>query len=286
LPVDLHSHTTHSDGTFTPGELIRLAKSRELSAVAITDHDVTTGNNEAIAVGKETGVDVVPGVELSIEHPLASGGHIDILGLFIDHQQPALNSALDYLRQERRKRSEKILDRLSKAGIDLSMEDVRKTAGKGSTGRPHIARVLLEQGHVASIDEAFERYLKSGAPAFVDKEKLNTAAALDIIHQAGGLSILAHPFSLGFKTYRDLFAEILALQKLGLQGIEVYYTNYTKDMCRSLRRFALSNGLLISGGSDFHGRNKPHVQLGSGSGNLEVADKVYDDLYDFWQSGR
>lgn len=286
MPVDLHSHTTHSDGTLTPGELIRLAKSRELSAIAVTDHDVTTANGEAIAVGKETGITVVPGVELSIDYMLVSGGHIDILGLFIDYGQEALNNALDYLREERHKRSEKILDRLSGLGINLSLEEVRKEAGKGSIGRPHIARVLMKQKYVASIEEAFERYLKTGAPAFIDKEKLTAPDAIELIHQAGGLTILAHPFSLGFNTYRELFDEILALKKLGLQGIEVYYTNYSRDMCRSLRRFAQGNGMLISGGSDFHGSNKPQVQLGSGSGNLEVPDSVYKDLHDFWRSGR
>jgi len=286
LPVDLHSHTTHSDGTLRPGELVRLAKSRDLSAIAVTDHDVTTANGEAIAVGKENGVTVVPGVELSIDYMLVSGGHIDILGLFIDYRQEALNNALDYLREERRKRSEKILDRLAGLGINLSLEEVRAEAGKGSIGRPHIARVLMKQKHVASIEEAFERYLKNGAPAFVDKEKLTAPDAIELIHQAGGLSILAHPFSLGFNTYRDLFSEILSLKKLGLQGIEVYYTNYSNDMMRSLRRFASSNGMLVSGGSDFHGSNKPHVQLGSGSGNLDVPDSVYKDLRDFWQRNK
>jgi predicted metal-dependent phosphoesterase TrpH len=283
LSVDLHTHTTHSDGTFSPGDLVRLAKSSGLSAIAITDHDVTTANSEALAVAAALDLQVVPGIELSVDHPLLTSGHLDILGLFIDYQQAALNRTLDFLRSERRKRNEKILDRLRDIGVDLSLDEVRKAAGEGSIGRPHIARVLMDQNHVASIDEAFQRYLKTGAPAFVEKVKLVAADAIGLIHAAGGLAIIAHPFSLGFSTYRELGREILALKKMGLQGIEAHYPTYSQDMSRWLCRFASENDLLVSGGSDFHGKNKPQVQLGSGFGNLDVPDNVYADLRDAWK---
>ena len=285
MPVDLHTHTTHSDGTLSPAALVRLANEEGLTALAVTDHDVTTANQEALEAAKDLDLTVVPGVELSIDHELPPGGHMDIIGLFIDHRHPDLNERLDFLRSERRVRNDRILEKLNDLGINLSAEDVRRAAGEGSMGRPHIARVLVDQNHVGSIDEAFQRYLKNGAPAFVEKAKLTVIDAIALIHRAGGLAILAHPFSLGFSTYRDLSGEISTLKKIGLHGLETYYPSYSKDMSRSLRRIASENGLLESGGSDFHGANKPYIQLGSGAGNLIVPDTVYEKLQAFWRSG-
>ena len=284
MAVDLHTHTNHSDGTLSPKDLVYLASSQGLKALAVTDHDITTANEEAIKTGMQIGVEIVPGVELSAEYSLPGNGHLDILGLFIDFEHPELNQSLQYLRKERAKRSEKILDRLSEIGIRIPLSEVQSEAGAGSLGRPHIARVMMKHGYVETVNQAFQKYLKNGAPAFVDKQKLPASESIDLIIKAGGIAIIAHPFSLGFNTYRDFGNTFLALKALGLQGIEAYYPNYSVSMSRWLRTFAAENDLLISGGSDFHGSVKPDIQLGSGSGNLHVPDEVYEKLLAYHQS--
>jgi len=278
LAVDLHTHTNHSDGTLSPKELVYLAHSQGLKALAVTDHDITTANEEAINIGSQIGVTVVPGVELSVDYPLPGNGHLDILGLFIDYEHGELNQALRSLREERTRRGERILERLSDIGIRISLAEVQAEVGKGSLGRPHIARVMMKRGYVANVNQAFQKYLKNGAPAFVDKQKLSASESIDLIINAGGMAIIAHPFSLGFTTYKDFGDTFLTLKALGLQGLEVYYPNYSDSMCRWLRSFAAENDLLISGGSDFHGSVKPDIQLGSGPGNLHVPDEVYENL--------
>ena len=280
--ADLHVHTIFSDGTYSPEQVIVEASILGFSAIAITDHDILDGIELAIAAGDQYGVEVIPGVELSAEYKLPAKGHLDILGLFIDHKNVALNQALDYLRAERAKRSEKILDKLAEIGIRLSLHEVRE-ASDGSAGRPHIAGVLMKRGYVDSVDQAFQKYLKKGAPAFVDKQKLPAVECIKLITEAGGISIIAHPFSLGYSTYDDLGQEILNLKGLGLHGIECYYSNYTDTASRWLREFADKHTMFISGGSDFHGSVKPDIQLGTGPGNLHVPDEVYEELCNFHQ---
>ena len=224
-------------------------------------------------------MNVVPGVELSADYSLPGNGHLDILGLFIDPNDPGLNQALHHLRRERVKRSEKILERLAGIGIPLSLSEVQAESAGGSAGRPHIARVMMRQGYVEGIDQAFQKYLKQGAPAYVDKKKLPASECINLIREAGGIAVIAHPYSIGYATYQELGDEILNLKKLGLQGIESYYSNYSDSMSRWLRTFAKDNEMLVSGGSDFHGSVKPNTQLGSGPGNLHVPDEVYENLY-------
>ena len=283
MAVDLHTHTNHSDGTCTPTELVQLALSKGLKALAITDHDITTANEEALKIGAQVGVNVVAGVELSADYSLPGNGHLDILGLFIDPNDPGLNQALHHLRRERVKRSEKILERLAGIGIPLSLSEVQAESAGGSAGRPHIARVMMRRGYVEGIDQAFQKYLKQGAPAYVDKKKFPAAECINLIAEAGGIAVIAHPYSIGYATYQELGDEILNLKKLGLQGIESYYSNYSDSMSRWLRTFAKDNEMLVSGGSDFHGSVKPNTQLGSGPGNLHVPDEVYDRLLAFNQ---
>ena len=278
MAIDLHTHTTHSDGTFTPENLIKLAKEQQLSAIAITDHDIATANEEGLYYSKKLGLNFVPGVELSIHRKLPGSGHLHILGLFIDHKDHNLNKALDYLRDERSKRNQKILTRLEELGKPLSMKELLQEAGEGSVGRPHIASLMMKKGYVFDVKEAFRQYLTNGAPAYVDKEKLDAVRAIELIHDAGGIAVISHPISLGFKLYADIADEILALKKQGLEGIEVYYPSHSNDINNWLRKFAGDNNLLITGGSDFHGVVKPDIQLGNGYGNLEVPDQVYWDL--------
>jgi len=273
VAVDLHTHTTHSDGTFTPENLIKLAKEQQLSAIAITDHDIATANEEGLYYSKKLGLNYIPGVELSIRHELPGSGHLHLLGLFIDHKNHTLNKALDYLRDERSKRNQIILTRLEELGKPISMEELQQEAGAGSVGRPHIARLMMKKGYVLNVKEAFRQFLTNGAPAYVDKEKLEAARAIDLIHDAGGIVIISHPFSLGFRLYADIADEIISLE-----GIEVYYPSHSKNIIHWLQKFARDNDLLMTGGSDFHGAVKPEIQLGSGYGDLLVPDQVYWDL--------
>ena len=278
MAIDLHTHTTHSDGTFTPENLIKLAKEQQLSAISITDHDIATANEEGLYYSKKLGLNYIPGVELSIRHELPGSGHLHLLGLFIDHKDHNLNKVLDYLRDERSKRNQIILTRLEELGKPISMEELQQEAGEGSVGRPHIARLMMKKGYVLNVKEAFQQFLTNGAPAYVDKEKLEAARAIDLIHNAGGMAVISHPISLGFRLYADIADEIITLKKMGLEGIEVYYPSHSKNIIQWLQKFAGDNDLLMTGGSDFHGAVKPEIQLGTGYGDLVVPDQVYWDL--------
>lgn len=278
MSVDLHTHTTHSDGTFTPTELIRLAYEKNLTAIAITDHDITSGIEEAISYGNKSGIKVVPGVELSVNFNLPGKGHLHILGLFIDPRHPLLNKTLQNLREERLKRNQKILDRLKELGKPVSQDDLNNEAGIGTVGRPHIAAALLKKGYVGNIREAFHRFLKSGAPAYFDRMRLNADQAIDLIHIAGGIAIVAHPVSLGFSSFKAAGEYILQLKNIGLDGIEVYCSGQEEKIRQTMIKFTRENNMVVSGGSDFHGTVKPDLQLGSGKGDLDIPDQVYWDL--------
>jgi hypothetical protein len=278
VSVDLHIHTTHSDGTFSPADIVHLAKQQCISALAITDHDITSGNREAMDAGKDIGIHVIPGVELSVDYMLPQKGHLHLLGLFIDPDDRLLNLTLQSLRQARDKRNRKILYRLTKLGKKITMDELMEEAGGGSVGRPHIARIMVRKGYVQSFVEAFQRYLKNGAPAYVDRMRLSISQAIDLIHAAGGIAILAHPTSLGFASFEGLRAYILELKAIGLDGIEAYCAGQDKALIQKMLTFARKNKLMVSGGSDFHGDVKPDQQLGS----PDIPDQVYLELVDYW----
>jgi len=278
VAVDLHTHTIHSDGTLTPADLVKKAKKMQLSAIAITDHDSVSANDEAIISGTEYGVCVIPGVELSIAHDLPGSGHMHLLGYFIDYNNLPLKKTLQYLRNERIHRMEKISACLRELGISITMEEIIQFAAGGSLGRPHVAALLVRKKYVSTMREAFQHYLKKGAPAYVKKVKLNAQEAIQLIKNAGGIVLIAHPISLNFPVYKDIGTEILKLKKIGLDGIELYHPAHNPYFTHWLQNFAEQNDLLISGGSDFHGAVKPENKLGSGNGNLTVDDQVYYDL--------
>ena len=286
MSVDLHTHTTHSDGTFTPTELINLAHEKILTAIAITDHDITSGIEEAISYSDKSGIKVVPGVELSVNYNFPGKGHLHILGLFIDPRHPLLNKTLQNLRGERLKRNQKILDRLKELGKPVSQDDLHREAGIGTVGRPHIAAVMLKKGYVGNIREAFHRFLKSGAPAYFDRMRLNADQAIDLIHLAGGIAIVAHPLSLGFSSFKAVGEYLLQLKNIGLDGIEVYCSGQRENIRQSMIQFARENTMVVSGGSDFHGTVKPDLQLGSGKGDLDIPDQVYTDLVNYWERNK
>ena len=282
--VDLHTHSTCSDGSLSPAELVGYVKKFDVCVMALTDHDTVAGVEAAQQAGAEQGVEVLSGVELSIDYPLPGRAHLHLLGLMFDPRHKGLLAALNKLKEARDRRAHKISEKMQQAGWQIDYDDVKKIAGKGSIGRPHLALVMLDKGYVKSTAQAFKKYLGKGAPFYVPKEKLALQPAIDLIHQAGGLAMLAHPVSLGFKTYPPLGKEILKYKALGLDGIEAYYSSHDRYFTQWLLDFAKNNGLLVSGGSDFHGTPKPGIKPGIGYDNLKVPPELLYALKEKWKN--
>lgn len=273
--VDLHAHTYVSDGTLSPTALVELAARKGLAALAVTDHDHLGGLVEARAAGERLGVEVVAGVELSITHP---AGELHLLGYFVDPEEPRLAQTLQHLRAARGRRAEAMVERLRALGLDIAMDDVVAAAqGRAEAlGRPHVARALMAKGHVASIQEAFDRWLADGRPAHVPKRKLTAAEGIALVHGAGGVAVLAHAVTLPEASREPIVRELAAL---GMDGIEVAHSKHAPEDRARLAAWADALGLLQSGGSDFHGDNKPDVELGSGKGgNVRVAPEWLEAL--------
>ncbi|MDP2328108.1 MAG: PHP domain-containing protein [Dehalococcoidia bacterium] len=248
---DFHCHSSRSDGTRSPADLVDLAAANGVRVFALTDHDTLDGLDEArAAVARHPGMRLVPGVELSCDVP---GTEVHLLGLFIDPTRAAFRAELDRMRTGRISRGERIVAALAGLAAPISWERVREIAGEASIGRPHIARALIEAGHVADIDEAFARYLDRNSPAYVERARLSPADAVALVHQAGGLAVFAHP---PFTDRYESVAESLA--DAGLDGLEVYYRHYDEAQVASLRALADRLGLLPTGGSDFHGLDREH----------------------------
>jgi hypothetical protein len=267
--IDLHTHSSYSDGSFSPGQLVQLAKDKGLRAIALTDHDTVAGLEEAIAAGQELGVEVVPGVEISAQYP---PGTMHILGYYLRPSHPELLTALEKLQKARAARNPKIIERLRALGLEISWTEVLKLSG-GQVGRPHIAQVLLHRGYVSSINEAFSRYLKKGAIAYVEKFRFPPDEAIAMIRNAGGLAALAHPFTLGVGNPQELASLVRELQTMGLEGMEVFYPEHSEEMTAVYQDIAKGLGLLYTGGSDFHGDLKNGSDLGVGveTPNLDYA---------------
>jgi 3',5'-nucleoside bisphosphate phosphatase len=272
--LDLHLHTTHSDGSFTPTEVIALAHKAGVTALAITDHDITTGILEATLAGQEHGIDVIPGIEIS---SIIGTSELHILGYFLDHQDARLNERLARLRDSRHRRNPKIIERLQAAGIAITYEEVRALAGTDSVGRPHIARVLMEKGVVASAKEAFDLWLADGRPAYVPRELPTPSDAMQWIREAKGLPVLAHPTWVK-PTDGTLTDLVRQLKADGLDGVEVHYSTHTPRQTREYLALAKQLDLLVTGGSDFHGFTKPDIDVGVGKGTLHVPGSLLDKL--------
>lgn len=265
--IDLHTHTTASDGSLSPAELIKQADQAGLKAVAVTDHDTIAGLAEALAAGQGLDLEVVPGVEISIEVGLDGGAHL--VGLWVRPGHQGLLGGLERLQQARRDRNPRMLAKLNELGLPLSMEEVLAQAGGGQVGRPHFARALVDKGLAASMGEVFSRWLGAGAAAYVPKKRLAPGEGIGLIRAAGGVPVLAHPGLLALD--RLGFESLLRkLKGLGLEGLEAYYSEHDEAVCRNLVSVAARLGLAVSGGSDFHGGSKPQVKLGQGKGNLRV----------------
>jgi len=244
LWADLHIHTNRSDGLLTPYEVIRKAREVGLSAVSIVDHDTVEGIPEALETGRECQVHVLPGVELSSQF---QGRDIHILGFEIDYTDEKFTEYLALFRQERHRRIIRMVGNLNRLGLKLAYEEVEEKSKGGSIGRPHIAEVLMEKGYVETFQEAFQRYIGYGTPAYEEKYRIQPGKAIAIIAEARGLSFLAHP---SYAITDDLLLNFI---KSGLDGIEVVHPNLLENRTRYLIEFARAHGILISGGSDCHG---------------------------------
>ena len=260
--ADLHAHTTASDGTDLPEELVARAQEVGLKFLAVTDHDTTAGVGPAIKAAAKNGtLRIVPGVEISAD---GSPGKCHLLGLNINHNDAQLTETLRYLSEARANRNEKIAARFRAIGIDLTLDEVKAVAPDGANvGRPHFAQTLVQKGVVETVPEAFARYLADNGPVYVERASLSPRDAIALIHQADGLCFLAHPGLLKLAHHETHETFIAQLQDFGLDGIEAYYGKYSPHQSEQFVRLAQKRGLLVTGGSDYHGANKPDVFLGA-----------------------
>lgn len=274
--LDLHLHTTHSDGSLSPSEVLTLAHKAGVTALSITDHDITTAIPEALTAGLSLGIEVIPGIEVS---SVFGESEVHVLGYFLDWQDPALNERLLSLRQSRHRRNPLIIEKLQALGIDITYEEVRALAGTDAVGRPHIARVLMDKKVVTSAKEAFDRFLANGKPAYMPRELPTPGEAIRLIKAAKGLAVLAHPTWVQPKE-GTLTALVRLLKAEGLDGVEVHYSTHTARQTREYLSLAKQVNLLVTGGSDFHGVTKPDIEVGIGKGTLHVPDSLLSKLKD------
>jgi predicted metal-dependent phosphoesterase TrpH len=259
--IDLQTHSTASDGTLSPEALVDLAASLGVTTMALTDHDTVSGIPAAIARGRARGVEVIPGVEFEAEW--AGGGHMHILGYFIDHRDTELLERLTWLQERRRERAARILRQLEEAGAPIRWERAEHFAGGESIGRPHIAQALIEADHAKDLPDAFERYLKPGRPGYVEKAQYSSAECIRLIRRSGGVAVLAHPATIK-KTTRPEFESVVdRLVGEGIRGIEAYWSKHTPEEMDYFANLARARGLLVTAGSDFHGANKPAIAMGA-----------------------
>jgi len=273
--IDLHIHSTASDGSLSPTEVVRLAKERGLKAIALTDHDTVDGVAEAVAAGKRVGLEVVPGIEISARFP---DGTMHILGYFVNYTSGRLADRLAVLKKARADRNPQIIAKLNKLGIPITMAQVSYLSGGGQIGRPHIARALYEGGYVANVQDAFDLYLRQGGLAHVSKFRFPPEEAIVMIQEAQGVPVLAHPFTLGLNSPKALKAFLQELKDVGLAGLEVFYPEHSQEQEELYLRLARELGLLVTGGSDFHGLNKPAVQLGRSPCQLRITYQLLERL--------
>jgi predicted metal-dependent phosphoesterase TrpH len=264
--VDLHSHTTASDGTLTPRELVRLAARQGVCALGVTDHDSTEGLPEALEEAARVGLEIVPGLEINCDVP---GSEIHVLGYYVDWQAEWFQAFLTQQRAERAARVHRMVERLTKLGMPLTADEVFAICKEGSPGRPHVAQAMVERGYVKSVREAFDRWLHANGPANVPRHRLTPVEAVQVIRRAGGVPVLAHP------GVADRDEIIPALVAAGLAGIETYYPEHSAAQIEAYGRTCRRLGLVATGGSDYHG---PHTGRAGTIGSPHVAVEVWEAL--------
>ncbi len=272
--VDLHVHSTKSDGTLSPTELVEYAVKKGLAAIALTDHDTVDGIDEALAAAENKNITVIPGIEFSSEY---EGIDVHIVGLFIDHNNPFFKERLEHFVNSRTNRNKEMCDKLQDAGIDITFEKLTKEFPDCVITRSHYAAYLLNHGYTKYHKEAFERYIGDRGPCFVPRKKITPFRAVEIILKAGGLPVLAHPVLYHMSDAR-LNKLVSGLTAVGLAGIEAVYCSHSPSEERQIRKLAAKYHLCISGGSDFHGDTKPGLDLGNGYGKLFIPESVLADL--------
>lgn len=272
--IDLHIHTTASDGTDSPAAVVEQAASLGLSAVAVTDHDTVAGVPEATAAGERLGVEVVPGIEVSSDY---RDNNVHVLGYFIDVGSPALRPVLDWVTVERRERNERLCALLAEAGFDIDIDALRSAYPDAVLGRPHIAEFLMRKGYFASVAEGFDKYLDVGRPFYMPKRLIPMAKAVETVIAAGGIPVLAHPLQYKYPL-REVEEMIDYAVSLGVRALECYYSEHTPAQQTWLLSQVERRGLGVSGGSDYHGSRKSWIAMGSGMGELCVPASVLTDL--------
>lgn len=274
--IDLHVHSNESDGTLTPTEVVVLAKEQGLSAIALTDHDTIDGLPAARQAAAKAGIELVPGIELSTDY---NGTEVHILGYYIDTENPGFLHQLSHFRDGRNERNRKMTEKLQNAGFDITYEALTAAFPDSVLTRAHFARYLTDHGMVKDMDTVFRKYIGNNCSCYVPREKITPFAAIDLIRAGGGLAYFAHPV-LCHMNYDRLDAFIKSMKEHGLTGLEAVYSTYMPGDERNMRRFADKYDLLISGGSDFHGSNKPHIKLGTGKGNLHIPYEFLQNMKD------
>lgn len=272
--IDLHVHSNASDGTLSPSQVVKEAKKAGLSAIALTDHDTTAGIEEAVHAGETLGIRVIPGVELSCVY---QGKEIHILGLFVNYQDASFVRELNQLLSVRRWRNEEMLRRFQADNFDITMEDLM--AGNPDTviTRAHFARALKEKGYASSMADAFQTYLQYGGKYCLKKELITPEHAMKVLTDNHAFPALAHPVQYKLE-WEALDTLIASLTKLGLMGLEVYHSSQSPAQSRTLRSIARKYSLLPTGGSDFHGSNKPDISIGTGRGGLHISHLLLEDI--------
>lgn len=272
--VDLHVHSNASDGTLTPSEVVHLALQKNLAAIALSDHDTVKGVPEAISAAEGTTLEVVPATELSCYY---RNVEIHVLGLFVDYRDADFQSKLEELEQERMQRNLDMIALFQRDNISITLEELQAGNPRSVITRAHFARVLVEKGYCKDKNAAFDRYVGVGCPYYLPKPQITPELSLPLITKAGGIPILAHPmlYKLGYRQVEELIQYLIPL---GLKGIEAYHSSNNISQSDKLRSLALKYHLVVSGGSDFHGANKPDIELGTGRGGLRITESILDAI--------
>lgn len=273
MRLDLHLHTTYSDGSYTPAAIIKKAWKARVSALAVTDHDTVSGLAEAIEAGRSCGIEVIPGIELSSRFGTSE---LHVLGYFLQWEDEALRRQLKRFQEARHVRNPQMIEKLNALGLEMTYEEVKTLAANDSIGRPHIARVMIQKGYVTSAKEAFDRYLADGAAAYVPRDLPEPSEAIAVIRAAGGVPVLAHPSWLDRSD--GIYKICEQLKSDGLAGIEVHYSTHRPEQTATYLDIARRLELLVTGGSDFHGVTKPDIEVGIGRGQLKVPESLLDPL--------